>query len=349
MTKRSKSKATTAAKAGPASIPAAHPPLAQWPPYGLVNETFMYDVRTRRVPVGFLVQGQPADDRGFTAWLEAVTDELAELLWPRYTGHAHAPWQGAAAAFAAALTLDDFALMKGLRGQVEQAPRGRDKALARTHLALFLDEDDKAPWPTYAEYETKLPAALMEALQATMQATNRNFGPAPLRFKALLQRPRPYQMALMLGQAGFRYDFGKSAVTASSISGHAVQGLIAGTGAFVRHLRELRSVAGARQHLQQYAVDVGDRRVFAGVHFPSDNLASWLVTARLCDQGFFGELVDEAKAFIAGAVLRSAVYQAMHAHGGHYTAALKRLEQALGEGWVRAAAEARAAQASAPG
>jgi hypothetical protein len=31
----------------------------------------------------------------------------------------------------------------------------------------------------------------------------------------------------------------------------------------------------------QYAVDFGDRRVMAGVHYPSDNLGSWLLALDL--------------------------------------------------------------------
>ena len=61
----------------------------------------------------------------------------------------------------------------------------------------------------------------------------------------------------------------------------------------------------------QYAVDFGDRRVFAGVHYPSDNLASWVAVLRLIPWVFSqngGFLVD----FIRTAIIeQSAVYRLM--------------------------------------
>jgi PAP2 superfamily len=301
-------------------------PVPNWPPYGPVNEVFMYDVRTRRVPVGFRIDGEPASERAYDAWLRELVDEMARFLWPRYDSNASPPWVGKAASIMEALTRADFELMRGLRNRLALAPTGRDATLAKSHMALFLEEDLVKPWPTYALYETKLPDELMARVQESMHKPVAAFGPAPLRFKHLMQRPRPFQMALILGIEDFKYEWAKSAVTPSIISGHSIQAVIAGAGAYVQHVLDFQKVAGSIAHLEQYAVDVGDRRVFAGVHYPSDNLASWYVAIKLCDHYMFGELGRLAKTFLWSAISkRSAVHAAMAEVGGVYAEPLKEL------------------------
>lgn len=95
------------------------------------------------------------------------------------------------------------------------------------------------------------------------------------------------------------------------ISGHAFQGLVVRRGGYIAKRLMLKSNLGAVERLQQYAVDVGDRRVFAGVHYPSDNLASWYCGLRLCDH-LFSLAGQAAKDFMRVAILeRSIVYKAM--------------------------------------
>lgn len=312
--------------AAPQPVPLSSAPL-DWPPYGLMNAGFMHDVLTRRVPLNFRLGGVPADEKSFAAWVDALVGKMAKFLWPRYVHKAAQPWQGAAALTARDLTIADFKLLGDLRAKLAETPIGRDKGLTQTHKALFLSEDMK-PWPTYALYETALAPELLTKMQEAMVKTNVNFGPAPLRFKALQQRPRPYQMALLLDIADFAYEWAHSAVTPSIVSGHSLQGLLAGAGAYTTHLLELEKVVAAKKHLQQWAVDVGDRRVFAGVHYPSDNLASWYVALSMCDNYVYGELGQEAKRFLWQAISeRSLVFQAMVQHGGVYAAPLAELRK----------------------
>jgi hypothetical protein len=79
------------------------------------------------------------------------------------------------------------------------------------------------------------------------------------------------------------------------ISGHALQGLTYLISAVLDAHPPLsgHNLATAKA----LAVDIGDRRVFAGVHFPSDNLASWLVALKYSDEFWPGR----------GAVARSLV------------------------------------------
>jgi len=67
--------------------------------------------------------------------------------------------------------------------------------------------------------------------------------------------------------------------------------------------------------LQQFTVDVGDRRVFAGVHYPSDNLASWFTALNLVPRVFDEEVAPDIKAFLWEAInSRSIVFDAIKKH-----------------------------------
>jgi membrane-associated phospholipid phosphatase len=64
-----------------------------------------------------------------------------------------------------------------------------------------------------------------------------------------------------------------SAWSPSAISGHAFQGLMGCLAAYL----EFPEVTAYRADLVKLAVDIGDRRVLAGIHYPSDNAMSWWV------------------------------------------------------------------------
>jgi hypothetical protein len=292
--------------------PHAEPSLQQLPPYGYMNEYWMYDVRTRRVPVGFRVNGAPANEAAYIEWLEAVVDDIAEFLWPRFDRRT-STWVGNAAATAWALTMADLDLMRTQREKLTERAPCRDPGLTESHKSFFLIEDLEGMPDTVFKYEPALTPSTALDLKAAIGKGLSDFGPAPLRFKEYFQRPRPYQTAFVLNRE-FAYEWAKSAVSPALISGHALQGLIAGTRGYVSCLRSLALTAGATENLMQWCVDVGDRRVFAGVHYPSDNISSWYVALKICDNYVFGELGAEARAFIKGAIRKSEVFKAIKAH-----------------------------------
>ena len=96
-----------------------------------------------------------------------------------------------------------------------------------------------------------------------------------------MQRPRAYQISILLGYDWFTHQHAKSAVTPSMISGHCIEAMMGGIAAFYR-AREIGTPSAALAALAQHTVDAGDRRVLAGVHYPSDNISSWLTGLLLC-------------------------------------------------------------------
>jgi hypothetical protein len=287
-----------------------------------MNDLWMWDVRTRRVPVGFMVQGRAGTAAEWAELLGEEVNEVAKFLWPRYD--VEGGWQGAAAKHMITLSEADLDLMATLRPRLQEQPvvqhkpgdDKKDKPVKATHRALFELEDESVPggqlYPTLDLYLPDPPQWSAEdliAVKAAIKKMSVDFGPAPLRYKELFQRPRPYQTAFMLGRV-FNYEFGRSAVSPALVSGHSMQGLVRHAAAYVAHKRTLERSPGAMAGFLQHAVDYGDRRVYAGVHFPSDNIASWFCSLRLCSH-IYGYAGVYAKDFMWQAIQRSALWASM--------------------------------------
>jgi hypothetical protein len=269
------------------------------------------------VPDGFAVGGRPGTPLEWRDVVNAIVDELAEFLWPRFDS-ATGSWQGNAQQTAMALTTADLALMTGaLASKLTEAVGGDGAKLKVTHKFMFEEEDESKPGTPYPMLDHYLPSVPAEGLTQLKDAIKKSvvgFGPGPLRFKELLQRPRPHQVAFMLKKP-LSFEWARSSMTPSMVSGHSLTGLLGRCSGYMsgRLRLQLEDVAGAIGELQRYSVDFGDRRVFAGVHYPSDNLASWFVALRLCDH-FYGEVGHVAKAFMVKAIRdKSTVFAAIAA------------------------------------
>jgi hypothetical protein len=219
----------------------------------------------------------PADWRGSDNWIEwreKLATLLATVLWPRYDPST-ASWQGIAVDKILELTAADFKLLRELR-QLHDATVTVGLA-ATVHSTLMLIEDDNRLQETLRQYLTgNCAPAIVERHERTyLPGLSRKAGTVDLQMKRIFQRPRAYQMAFMMGEEWFSHQHAKGAVSPALISGHCFQGAMGGVAA-----REFGSQIGideaTSKALQRHAVDVGDRRVFAGVHYPSDNLSSWI-------------------------------------------------------------------------
>lgn len=116
----------------------------------------------------------------------------------------------------------------------------------------------------------------------------RQIEPPIFDIKQYLQRPRPWTAATALGVDGFRWvvagDFfvTHTGVHPSLLSGHCLQGILGGCSVFDALLTEGANITPAtRRAVQKYMVDWGDRRIFAGVHYMTDNIGSWTLARKL--------------------------------------------------------------------
>lgn len=112
--------------------------------------------------------------------------------------------------------------------------------------------------------------------------------PAIWDIKEHFQRPRPWTAATALGVDGFRWVVAggffvtHTGVHPSLLSGHCIQGILGGCSVYDGLLELGGQPDRARiRAIQKYMVDWGDRRVFAGVHYMTDNIASWTLARRL--------------------------------------------------------------------
>jgi hypothetical protein len=282
-----------------------------FPAYGFMHQFWMQDVESRRVPVGFQVEGRPGTAAEWQEYLEQETDELARFLWPRFDRRRRV-WVGAAVASMEDLTRADLTLMMStLVDLLPLAPTVKERPLKATHQALFEIEDESQPgaatlYPTLDVYLPQMGQEPLNAIKASIKKMSVDFGPAPLRYKEYMQRPRPYQTAFALG-GSFSYEFGRSAVSPALPSGHCLQGLVRHAAAAVAHRYPLLREPDGMAALAQHAIDYGDRRVFAGVHYPSDNIASWFLALRLCNV-LYGHLGHVAKGFMRQAIRQSVIF-----------------------------------------
>jgi hypothetical protein len=166
----------------------------------------------------------------------------------------------------------------------------------QTHRAMFRQEDPSGGTPglLITSY-TSFPFRIAEKIPAIMSASlDAKAAPAAPQLKTVLQRPRPYQMALLLRIDNYRWLRATSADSPSMVCGHCYEGAQMIGGLIERFLIDEEVVSDAQwKALQQYAVDMGDRRVMAGVHYPSDNLSSWLMVMRLAEHVFSCREVKE--------------------------------------------------------
>jgi hypothetical protein len=277
--------------------------------------------------------GWPGNTDEWQKWLEDVANAMKEFLWPRWDTQSRT-WDGDVRA-AKELTVADLELMQVLRPRLD-APIG---AGGTAHRRLFLEEDKGPPtWKGLLEY---LPAAsgnLQQQFDGLLIEGGMQLAePAILQLKMRMQRPRPYQTSFLLGTDVFPYDVAVTAVTPSLVSGNCLQGMMALANVVVRS--EFRTGEPLSSEvllaLQRFFVDGGDRRVYAGVHYPSDNLSSWFAALRLCRRLAFDNPDDQelrrkqrqrAREVLWAGIQQSPVFNAMETSEAH-SIAMRALEE----------------------
>lgn len=280
-------------------------------PFGYMAAGFEMELELNEVPRDW---SAPPDH---ASWVKDMAQAIADTIWPRWQPGA-APgigrWSGNAVATAMALTREDLALMSTLATWHDDP--ARQPGSKKNHW-WFNKEDEllRANWCGRYDlcFESTDPGH--EKLQETFDdgAAFRFTNATTWLLKKELQRPRPHQMAHWMGlKPAPAVQLARSAWSPSAISGHAFQGLFGCLNVFLLHGEKM--TAADRQELQRLAVDIGDRRVFAGVHYPSDNAMSWRVAV---DAARHMRLTDESRQFLVEAINSSTVYHAMRRSPGH--------------------------------
>jgi hypothetical protein len=260
----------------------------EYPPYGRMIMEWEQDIGGDGSP--------PSDwttDEDWTVWRESMSTLLGHVLWPRYHNY---KWVGPAEGLMDELTRADFELFKNLRPVINTAAHLAQGSVPQLQLFVLEDEESvldekgnvivaRGPAASLRRYLNQtLPDHDADAFAgAFVDGVHAKAGNVDLEIKRDMQRPRAYQMSVIIGEHWFTYHRAKSALTPSMISGHCVETLMGGAAAFYRATSLGADFPEAAWNaLGQFAVDVGDRRVMAGVHYPSDNISSWLTGLLLC-------------------------------------------------------------------
>lgn len=310
--------------------PVLNPVALELPPYGLINAENAAFLSKRPVPERFRLDPAsrvPSGADEWESWLAALAQEMSNFLWPIYRSGA---WTGDAGDSAAALTRADFGLLRTLQLKMSERILGQGAITAR-QIDAFLTEDDAPPGSTFEFYQSKFPAMLNAELKASILTGGRDIArPASQGLKKVFQRPRPHQVAMLWGIEELVVQPSKSAITPAMISGHCVQGALALAQVQASMGDVLTGTTGLLDDVQRFLIDTGDRRVYAGLHYPSDNLGSWFVALRLCEH-VYGIDSDTVRRNLWEAIQKhSAVFHAISKTGtaSPYAPLLDRLNSA---------------------
>ena len=269
-----------------------------FPPWGWMPQDFLDDLAGMADPPPSFrnLDGTSMDRAQWQAWLEGLADELAGFLWPRYDPQGFGDRWSGVTALCEPLTRADLQAMPEL---VQWRDKTVSSISAATHEQLFRAEDHAPPSAaTLLHYMPNPPEFLMQDFDGPLRAGGRMADSVSLQLKHRMQRPRPYQMALVLAPSTpFRYLVANSATTPSLVSGHCIQASAALVHLVMHHEKQRRRALGVEtlSALQQLLMDNGDRRVFAGVHYPSDNLSSWFCVFRMIPHCYFDDAGDAAE------------------------------------------------------
>ncbi|KSV76025.1 hypothetical protein N185_16385 [Sinorhizobium sp. GW3] len=302
----------------------------KFPAYGEFATVYQNSVNPQALAPAAWRPNLPQAERE-SSWKQWRSETLAIInstLWPQWDENSH-DWLNGDYDKMLALTLADFEQFARLHaaGVFDAAPKTPVSAASiPTHRQYFVDEDTGKLGERYYFYDHSLPSAQLEKLPTDLRAGLKDkAGSVSIQFKQFVQRPRAYQVAKLLGRP-HNFELAATSMTSSMTSGHCFQGCLAAACIYEAWIaRGFNPTDQQIEALQQFGVDIGDRRTFAGVHYPSDNMSSWILSLRLGREVFSDQRIWT---FLVDAILkRSAIYSLITTSGAAvYSDALAEIE-----------------------
>lgn len=263
--------------------------MIEFPPYGQFARIYVSSVDPNSLAPNHWRPDCPKVEResSFLDWRNETVRIINRVLWPSWDA-AESSWIEPNIDRMKELTEADFEGFDTLNSEAALDGRPATPVSATsipTHLQYFVDEDTSKLGARYFFYDPTLPASELERFVTDLgESLVEKAGSISIQVKTIIQRPRAYQVAKIMGRT-HRFELAETSMTSSMSSGHCFQGCLAAAGVYSAWLqRGFTPTDKQLAALGQFGVDVGDRRVFAGVHYPSDNLSSWIMDLRLIDE-----------------------------------------------------------------
>lgn len=260
------------------------------PPYGLFSLGFR-ELASKLNPMSDWLPDLCETDRKnqFLMWKLDVREKLSNTIWPYYDRESDT-WCGAAKSWAKSATLREVGLMidryQGANSEIRKSiDICHTTEFGDTHLDQFEVEDDpnQPAGVNLRDYICDLTESQFRDTRSIIDAAYRSKKlPGLFWFKKEFVRTRPYQTAHLASKWEFELHSALSARHSSFHSGHCLEGIIFNAAVAEHWLSKPDEYSQSQlEALGKYTVDFGDRRVFAGVHFPSDNIGSWIIALSL--------------------------------------------------------------------
>lgn len=252
-----------------------------FPPYGEMTEGLQNELeRDPGPPKAF---DTPATWATFRA---GITADLQRTLWPIWD-EASQQWIGRTIQQMTDLTRTDLGLLLMFRNRLVTPPTPPNPELPLpTHGAFYNSEDLSGGFlDMFGKYNKAVTSQTLHLLKSALEDGGKKYGTIPHQFKVLFQRPRAFQMTFILRTTPVKPVRAYTAGSPALPSGHTIQALL-GIGAVLEKRSTFPATPLLVESLQQLAVDIGDRRVLAGLHYPSDSIASWIIVMRVASHVF---------------------------------------------------------------
>ncbi|KWV59178.1 hypothetical protein AS026_29185 [Rhizobium altiplani] len=170
----------------------------------------------------------PLSEREST-WLQWRSETISIInrtLWPSWDTASN-NWHAADESQMLGLTLADFDLFERLEATkiLDTFPQTSTSAASiPSHRQYFTDEDTAKLGERYFFYDHTLPATQLDKLPSDLRAGLKDkAGSVSIQFKQIIQRPRAYQVAKLLGRP-HTFELAITSMTSSMTSGHCFQG-----------------------------------------------------------------------------------------------------------------------------
>src|ERR1035441_7397329 len=155
-------------------------------------------------------------------------------------------------------------MWRHLRWGIWAFPRTSPRVAPRIRRDWFRQEDGSGIFDSSSYYLGVADDQVKAFANLCWASDDNKQTPVSYRAQRRLQRPRAMQMALRWRRLQFEWEEATPSLTPSMCSGHCLQGLL-GVGAVIERLIQDGHLDDMGAALSRWAVDIGDRRVMAGV------------------------------------------------------------------------------------